>query len=488
MSASSRTVQNGGGASDGEKPEATTTPAKPPESPASGSQPAIVVSRVVNVSAPYAHVAPTRALPPPVPTAAARAAKATPPRVPTKTQPMAMPVLKPAAAAPKPTAPAPVPKAVPPAPNTVPALPLTFDDEEDIEQEPKTEPRVGPLPMSTRPTAPDQISITGDGEASIAETFEKLLGDVDARFAAILEPDTDGGPASVHEGRAVNASDLEGVRELFAQLAAKHMRQVRDFMLDLKWGEAPHSWIAVCEPAVRSLHGAAERLEMEELSAGLDLFGEALGTATAASMPMIDGELRERLIAIYEELIAVMPGAFSLEMDRNQRESVIVHSLLLQIPGVRKVTIERLYAAGLSSLDTMFAAKPDDVADTTGIARDLSERIVAHFQQYRSQLKTTVPDATRTHERERIGALAKQLRAQHDAFEKASDGWSGGDLASKKELRQARAATLLEVNLLLARLGEVERLRAIERLPFDRKVSEIESYLEDAERVYMPTS
>ena len=334
--------------------------------------------------------------------------------------------------------------------------------------------------------------MSGDEAPSIAETFEMLLSDVDARFAAIVEPEgasaANGTPRSTLEGRAVQESDLADVRELFAQLAAKHMRQVRDFMIDLKWGEAPTTWLALCEPAVRSLRGAAERLDLVELCAALDGFDNKLVLASTTDGNMIEGAPRDQLVATYEKLVAVMPTAFALDMDRTQRESVIVHSLLLQIPGVRKVTIERLYAAGLSSFDTIFAASPDDVAATTGIARDLADRIVESFQRYRGERKASVPDATRTHEREQIKKLAKQLRTQHDAFEQACSSWSDDAITQKKELRQARASTLLHVNVVLARLGEVDRLRAIERLPFGQKVDAIEAYLEEAERAYVATS
>ena len=55
------------------------------------------------------------------------------------------------------------------------------------------------------------------------------------------------------------------MRELFAELAANHMRHVRDFMIDVKWGEAPREWIEICVPAVTSLKRAAERVATMEI-------------------------------------------------------------------------------------------------------------------------------------------------------------------------------------------------------------------------------
>ena len=80
----------------------------------------------------------------------------------------------------------------------------------------------------------------------------------------------------------------------------------------------------------------------------------------------------------------------------------------------------------------------------------------------------------------------KRLRHQHGEFEKLAESWAPGAASAKKTLRQSREATLLECNVVLARLGEVDRLREIEKMPFDRKVVALEAYLDEAARAYMP--
>jgi len=363
------------------------------------------------------------------------------------------------------------------------------------EEEPTTEPGtnfagasgVGP-PASTRPSMferPGLFEVTGSG--SIADTFEKLLGEVDDQFAAIQEDvRSDSASHPPKSAPPLAESDLADVRELFAQLAAKHMRQVRDFMIDLKWGEAPHSWIALSEPAVRSLRGAAERLGLTELCESLDGFGAALDVAQKAATTTVTGEHRDRLLDTYAKLVDVMPQAFALDLDRTQRESVIVHSLLLQIPGVGKLVVDKLYAAGLQSLDTLFSATSADIVQTTGIAPSLADRVVGRFQLYRKELHAAQPDATRAQERSRLAVLVKRLRHQHEAFEKLNDSWAPGAAGEKKTMRQSREATLLDCNVVLARLGEVERLREVEKMPFGKKVDALEAYLDEAARAYMP--
>ncbi|HEY6463733.1 MAG TPA: helix-hairpin-helix domain-containing protein [Polyangiaceae bacterium] len=354
------------------------------------------------------------------------------------------------------------PAAAPPVPPKAPTLKL------DLE----------PKPASVRPMAPAMTP--GDGVASIADTFEKLLAsDLEVGFEA-LEKDPGSSPHI-----DVSLTDLAEVRSLFAQLAANHVRQVRDFMIDLRWSDATVDWIGICDPALKSLRRAADKLELGELCAALDLFSETLAKARAPGAPTIEGTHRESILECYKELAAVMPQAFALDMDRSQREAVILQSLLLQVPDVKKVTIDKLYAAGLTTLEAMLLATPGDVAATTGIDEALAARIVQRFREYREHLKTAHPDATRAQERERVSELTARLRREHEDFEVVAKAWSREAEEKKKELRKARAQTLLDIQVILARLGEVERLKEIERLPFDKKLAHLESFLEEARDKYV---
>jgi hypothetical protein len=329
-----------------------------------------------------------------------------------------------------------------------------------------------------RPPAPD-ISFRAP-QPSIADTFDRMLSDddVDASLAAL------GGPGAGQTPQGSAAADLTEVRALFAQLAANHVRQVRDFMIDLRSGEATADWIAICDPALRSLRRAAEKLEFAPLCEALDRLSEALATAHASNAPTITGDARAPLLARYEDLVALMPQAFALDLDRSQREGIILQSLLMQVADVKKITIDRLYAAGLTTLESMFLATTSDLVATAGVSEEMAKQIVERFRAYRTQINSTAPDATRAVERERLARLATQLRVEHDGYERACESVSADAADRKRELRKARAQTLLDVQLLLARLGEVERLAEIERLPFEKKVTRLEAFLEEARITY----
>jgi hypothetical protein len=81
--------------------------------------------------------------------------------------------------------------------------------------------------------------------------------------------------------------------------------------------------------------------------------------------------------------------------------------------------------------------------------------------------------------REEIAQLTARLRSEHKEYESASQSWSPEAEEKKRELRKARAETLVEIETALSRLGEVERLQEIERLPFEQKLARLEAFLED---------
>jgi hypothetical protein len=83
--------------------------------------------------------------------------------------------------------------------------------------------------------------------------------------------------------------------------------------------------------------------------------------------------------------------------------------------------------------------------------------------------------------REEIARLTARLRSEHDEYESASASWSPEAAEKKKELRKARADTLVEIGAALTWLGEVELFREIERLPFEQKVGQLEAFLDDAQ-------
>lgn len=79
--------------------------------------------------------------------------------------------------------------------------------------------------------------------------------------------------------------------------------------------------------------------------------------------------------------------------------------------------------------------------------------------------------------RERIAGLARRLREAHDEYEQAAQSWTQEAAERKRGARKVREDTLREIENLLAREGETERLAELKRLPFAQKFGELDAWI-----------
>lgn len=351
---------------------------------------------------------------------------------------------------------------------------------------PEPEARTGTAPLegSKPATQPNAMAATvplGGGVDLSDGFFDELLDDFDANFEALAGAGDESNAAASTDAAAPHGVvvDQTAVRELFGDIAANYVRAVRNFMIEIHRGDTAKEWIDICQPAVQSIKRAAEKMELEDVYRAVDDFDVVLDLAGGAQGRLISGEVREELIETYAGMVEVMPQAFTLDQERDQRESIIIHSLLLQIPDVRKVTVDKLYGAGLTTLEVFFLAKAEDLAATAGIPDWLGGKIVEKFQSYRNEMETVTVDANRTAERAKLATLVKDLKEQQEGYERASSGWTEEAAEEKKRLRQARQDTLLQINVVLAQLGEVDLIHEIEKLPFERRIDRLSQYLEE---------
>lgn len=340
---------------------------------------------------------------------------------------------------------------------------------------PSTPTLSGPAPSSAE-TAPLGGGALGEG---FLDDLDDLLGDFDSNFDAAIAGATGAGQSAptgdvLSHGVVV---DQAPIRDLFADIAANYVRAVRNFMIEINRGDTVKEWIDICQPAVLSIKRAAEKMELEDVYRAVEDFDAILELAANSEGRLITGEIREELISTYDTLIQLMPQAFTLDAERDQRESIIIHSLLMQVTDVRKVTVDKLYAAGLTTLEVFFLAKAEDLAATAGIPDWLGAKIVDKFQGYRAEIQSVAPDANRTAERAKLATLIGDLKTQQEGYERASNGWTEEAAEEKKRLRQARQDTLLQINVVLAQLGEVDLIHEIEKLPFERRIDRLAAFL-----------
>lgn len=310
--------------------------------------------------------------------------------------------------------------------------------------------------------------------------FEDMVDDFDEAFDAAFNTNLSPDLATATPTAGEVQHDEDAIQDLFANIAANYAKPVKNFVFELKRGTATKEWIDICRPALRSISRAAESMELKTAARKMVDFDEALSLAQASEERVLGGEVRDLILSSYEELVEVLPQTFVIGDEEQQREGIIINSLLKQIPDLGRVTFEKLYGAGLTSLDTLFLAKKEDLAAATGIPLWLCERICNKFQEYREDLEGTPRDVAQSGYRSRLVELVAELKKQHEGFERASaDEWANPALANdKRKFRQNRQACVLQINVVLAEMGELDLVNEIQKLSFDRRIQRLEEYLQ----------
>ncbi|MGN6106803.1 MAG: hypothetical protein ACTHU0_16970 [Kofleriaceae bacterium] len=272
------------------------------------------------------------------------------------------------------------------------------------------------------------------------------------------------------------AEDLAAVRGVFNEVAVVHVAQVRDVMLELRYGDADPAWMESTRPALSSLRAMAAQMELADLCAALDEFCAAVELAVT-ERTRIAGDGKAELLRRYQRLIELIPQAFELDAERDRREPVIVEALLCQIDGVERPTIEKLFAVGLNRLDALMSANTDDVVAVSGIRRELAAAIVEQFRSYRATAAAAVSVRDAAAERRELGDLLIMLSLLNDDFNHAANGWTEDARTKKRALRKEREQTYQKIVVALARLGERDQLAKLERLSFQDRIAMLDRYL-----------
>lgn len=323
-----------------------------------------------------------------------------------------------------------------------------------------------PAPPAVRPSAP---AVEARPAGSDPDEFDRAL---DAVFGGAAP-----GVRKATSGKS--EQDETASRDLFVSIAANHARPLKSFISELRRGAATKEWIEICRPVMRSMAEAAESLELAAAAKRMKDFDEALSLAEGSPDPVLGGDVRGLILSAYEDLVQALPHAFAPGEEPERRESTIIHSLLKQIPDVGHVTFEKLYSAGLTSLDTLFLAGREDLAQTTGISPVLCERICGKFQEYRKELEGIERGTRQSSCRARLAELVAELRRRHEGFEDAcARDWASPEHASRKrESRRNRLACALQINVVLAEMGELDLVEQMEKLSFERRIGKLEEYM-----------
>lgn len=223
----------------------------------------------------------------------------------------------------------------------------------------------------------------------------------------------------------------------------------------------------------------AQQMELADLCGALDNFCAAVNSAVDGRA-RIDEAGKAELLRRYERLIELIPQAFELDAERDRREPLIVEALLLQIEGVEKRTIEKLFAVGLNRLDALLRASAEEIAVVAGLRQDLAVAIVAAFAAYRAGANAALSAPDPLAERRQLGDLLIMLSLANDEYGHAANQWTEEARARKRDARKQRDQTYQRIKVALARLGERDQLARLEKLPFEERIAALDRYLSAA--------
>jgi len=329
-------------------------------------------------------------------------------------------------------------------------------------------------PSAPAPVARAPVVVAGPTGNSLDLVIERALESSSVRRVAAHESE----PAATTPQQAharYTESDDAALRETFEELAVAHVTPIRNAMMEVRFGEAQASWLELGRPALKSLRSMASEVGHQALVAALDGFVGALQTALEPGQPPeVTGPSRDTLLSAYAPLASVLPRAFALDGERDRREPIVVRALLEQVVELEPLMIDKLLAAGLGTLAQLFAARADEIAAVTGIPEAIAAEVAGRIQAFRrstpAALATVDPPST---VRELV-KLLDQLRAENTAFDEVARGWTQSDRQAKKQIRQRRQTTFLQITIALVRLGEIDFALRLPKLPFARRIEDLD--------------
>ncbi len=331
-----------------------------------------------------------------------------------------------------------------------------------------------PAPIAPAPAAAAPIPVTEDAGGSLDLAIAQALENSSVRRVAAAQVAASAPPPPQAHGKST-ASDDAALRETFEALAVAHVTPIRNAMMEVRFGEAQASWLELGRPALKSLRSMASEVGHEALVAAVDGFVGALqNVLEPGKPPEVTGPSRETLLAAYAPLATCLPRAFALEGERDRREPIVVRALLEQVSELEPLMIDKLIAAGLGTLAQLFAAKADEIAAVTGIPGAIAAAVAARIEAFRRSTPAALASVDPAATVRELVKLLEQLRTENAGFDQAARGWTPDDRRAKKQLRQQRQTTFLQITIALVRLGEIDFALRLPKLPFARRIEDLD--------------
>jgi hypothetical protein len=111
------------------------------------------------------------------------------------------------------------------------------------------------------------------------------------------------------------------------------------------------------------------------------------------------------------------------------------------------------------------------------VDREAAQGIMSRFQAYWRERSERPLHKSEEQAKNRLKALLEQLVRAHERFQAAE---AREDREQKRRARNERRARCLELNVLLAQLGEIDLVAELERSPTERRIDRVRVYIDQA--------
>jgi HPt (histidine-containing phosphotransfer) domain-containing protein len=267
------------------------------------------------------------------------------------------------------------------------------------------------------------------------------------------------------------ADDEASIQELFCQIAATYSVPLKNLIFALRNHTATKNNIEFCRPILHSIRSAAETINLSEAVQRMEQFDTALAEGQSCADLFLKDKIRMKILDAYGALAAVLPATFQFGEESQKREDIIIHSLLQQIPGVGRLTFEKLSRSGLASLSMLLSANPEDLAAATGIKRKLCVKICNEVQDYSKRAEQRASQTSQSGYHSRLDELVNKLRKRSNKGKTGvASGSSSHSSHQGRTRRLRRNQILLEVNVILAELGELDLIFQLQKASPKRQI------------------
>jgi hypothetical protein len=317
-------------------------------------------------------------------------------------------------------------------------------------------------------------TISAEAKARL-EDIAPLPAAVDDAFSQwMAEAPTDLLPDAASE-QGPSVGDQQAFRDTFAIIAKLHISPLRELMYHLSVGCTPRAWVTQTRPVLAPLFDAARQTAQVDLLDALSELDTALELAEAENTALVGPVSRGAIQQAYARLGKHMPDTFGMPRSSDGKRLVVLEALLLQVPNVHRRVITKLYAAGIASIQQLLQGSADELARAAGLDQKLASAIIEHVSRFARERSGLDQARLRTRVAEQMRALVGRLSQLQSEFERAE---SAGNQVRKKAVRRARDGAVLELQRLVAELGEVDLIEELKRSSVRAKVALMQNYLQ----------